>query len=264
MIIYTILFTLPNKKPEENRYVELFKMWLTFILRNGGLTDSDAIVIIVDIETLKHLETQVLPMFYRTASNIHFRCIPVPQPKTLTEGMLLRYTNIAGNDGDTLLYLDLDILVVSSLKHDIPLLHPDQLIVMPEGKMVHALYACNLVNADEVNDMCGFSSGSFGFCYGQGIQAFFDNIRQDALLIKDSPRYTVDQPFFNKWLASCITANALPIHIMLMRTSMIEQNVYKAAEGTVLINYAGDPGVDSSHYQKVFTMLCIEYFTSPR
>ena len=262
MIVYTVLFTLPNKKPEENRYVELFKIWFTFLLKNGGLKESDKIVIIVDTETLHHLQTQIIPSFYRKLSNIHFHCIPVPQPQNLTEGMLLRYTNMAGNYGDTLLYLDLDILVVKSLQYDIPLLHPNQLMVMPEGKMAHPLYAANLVNADEIRDMCGFSSGSFAFCYGEGIQEFFNKIKQEALEIKDNPRYTVDQPFFNKWLFLTINTSALPIHIMLMRYNMIEQNVYEVKEETVLINYAGDPGVDSSHYQKVLTMLCIEYFSS--
>jgi len=262
MIVYTILFTLPGKKPEENRYVELFKIWLTYLLRNGGLTENDAVVIIVDRETLGHLETQILPSYFRQHSSIHFHCIPVPQPATLTEGMLLRYTALPGNDSDTLLYLDLDILVMRSLKHDIPLLHNNQIMLMPEGKMAHPLYACNLIEEKELKNMCGFSSGSFAFCNGEGIQEFFKRICQECLEIKDNPRYTVDQPFFNKWIYLTITTNAFPIHIMLMRYNMIEQNVYKIRDETVLVNYAGDPGVDSSHYQKILTMLCIDFLNS--
>ena len=261
MIVYTLLFTLVGKKPEDNRYVEMFIIWLTFLVKNGGLTSQDKITIIVDTETLKYIKSQVLPDYLKQISACDIEYIEVEQPTNISEGMVARYNSVFNNtNGQTILYLDLDVLVVKSLQNDIPRLNPNQLMVMPEGKMAHGLYAGGLVTYEKIPNICGFASSSFAFCYGDGIQNFFANITKECLEVQDTPRYTIDQPFFNKWIYLILTEQVLPVDIQLLRYNMIEQNVMNMfQDSTVLVNYAGFVGDGSFHYQKMLNVLCLEF-----
>ena len=177
--------------------------------------------------------------------------------------MVSRYMFPSADDGETLLYLDLDVLVVNSLQNDIPKLSPNTVCLMPEGKMRHPLYACELIDSDDLPNMCGFSSGTFAFCYGDQTREFFNKVIIECLQVKDKPRYTIDQPFFNKWVFLIFTKQVLKVDIKLFRDTMIEQqnqDVFK--DTTVLVNYAGDPGVGESHYQKMLSVICFGYVRS--
>jgi len=261
MIVYTLLFTLVGKKPEDTHYVEMFYIWLTYLLKNGGLTADDRIIIFIDNETLNFLNCQPLAAYLKGKASSPLDFIIVKQPETISEGMVIRYTSILNkNEPTTFLYLDLDVLVIKSLQGDIPKLSPNQLYVMPEGKMVHGLYAGSLVKMDLLPDMCGFSSGTFAFCYGDAILEFFKRVTEDCLEIKAEPRYTVDQPFFNKWIYEIYTKQVLAVDIQLLRYNMIEQNALNGFKPeTVLVNYAGYPGVGNFHYQKMLNAMCIEF-----
>ena len=239
----------------------MFYVWLTYLLKNGGLTSEDKVVVFIDSETLEFLNTQPLTSYMKGRSKAPIGFIIVKQPETISEGMVIRYTYVLNDtEKNTCLYLDLDVVVLKSLQHDIPKLQPDQLYIMPEGKMEHGLYAGSLVNMEALPNMCGFSSGTFAFCYGEAILEFFKRVTEGCLELKDDPRYTVDQPFFNKWVYEIYTKRVLPVDIQLLRYSMIEQNSLNSfKEETVLVNYAGYPGDGSFHYQKMMNAMCIEF-----
>ena len=261
MIVYTLLFTLVGKNPGENNYIQMFDIWLCYLLKNGGLTQEDKISIIVDPESMKYIQTQILPNYLKHISPCEIEYIEFEQPKNLSEGIVARYNSLPSNhEGKTLLFLDLDVLVVKSLQHDIPNIQPNKLLVMPEGKMAHGLYAGGLVTYEKIPDVCGFAASTFAYCYGEGIAEFFKKITDECLENKNAPRYTIDQPYYNKWIYLILTEQVLPVEIILLRYNMIEQNALNYFQDTtVLVNYAGTPGEGAVHYQKMLNALCLEF-----
>ena len=183
------------------------------------------------------------------------------QPNNLSEGIIARYNSLPKDYGDnTLVFLDLDVLVVKSLQADIPKLRPNQLMVMPEGKMAHGLYAGGLVNYEKIPNVCGFAASTFAYSYGEGIEKLFKNITEETLANKETPRYTIDQPYYNKWIYLILSEQALPVEVYLLRYNMIEQNALNNfQDSTVLVNYAGTPGEGTFHYQKMLYAFCIDF-----
>ena len=263
MLVYTLLFTLAGKNPNENRYIEMFYIWLTYLLKNGGLGPNDSIAVLIDTQTLEIIKNVPLLIHLKNTAKCNISFILFEQPATISEGMVVRYMFPSKDNGETLVYLDLDVLVVNSLQNDIPKLAPNSLCLMPEGKMRHPLYACDLTDSDEIPDMCGFSSGTFAFSHGDQTLGFFRRVINDCLEVKENPRYTIDQPFFNKWVFIIFTKRVLNLSIHLLRSDMVEQqNQHDFKDTTVLVNYAGDPGVGTSHYQKMLSVICFSYLSS--
>jgi len=261
MIVYTLLFTLVGKKTEENLYIQMFDIWLCYLIKNGGLTPEDKISVVIDSETLKYIQSQVLPNYLKYVSPCPIEYVEFEQPKNLSEGIIARYNSLPrDHEGKTLLFLDLDVLVIKSLQNDIPRLLPNQLMIMPEGKMAHGLYAGGLVNYDKIPNICGFAASTFAYSYGEGIEKFFKKVTEECLENKNTPNYTIDQPYYNKWIYLMLTEQVFPVEIHLLRYTMIEQNKMNMFEdSTVLVNYAGTPGEGIFHYQKMLNAICLEY-----
>jgi len=261
MIIYTLLFTLVGKKPEDNRYIQMFNIWICYLIKNGGLTSHDKISIIIDPETLKYIHSDPFTNYLSNVAACKIEFIEFEQPNNLSEGIVARYNSLPkDHEGKTVVFLDLDVLVIKSLKEDIPKLRPNQIMVMPEGKMAHGLYAGGLVNYEKIPNVCGFAASTFAYSYGEGIERFFKNITEETLANKETPKYTIDQPYYNKWIYLILSEQALPVEVCLLRYNMIEQNALNGfQESTVLVNYAGTPGEGTFHYQKMLYAFCIDF-----
>ena len=111
--IYTILFTLADKEPQYNKYVNIFQIWFSQLIKTRSVKNC---VVIIDKKTLAYLKTKeifnnlILPL--RDFKLTLFEFNP---PKTLIEGMSYKYS-IFDYSEDFLIYTDLDVLIVNPLK----------------------------------------------------------------------------------------------------------------------------------------------------
>ena len=92
MIVYTVLFTLVGKDPAENRYVEMFYIWLTHLLKNGGLGPSDKICIILDKPTIDFINSEFILKHILNLSRVTIEFWLILQPRTLSDGMVHKYS----------------------------------------------------------------------------------------------------------------------------------------------------------------------------
>ena len=254
MIIYTLLFTLSGKNPCDNKYIQMFQIRLSYIIRYGSLNESDKIYVLIDTATAQYIDTNIqIDILKKTTCPITF--IQIQQPSTISQGMVERYVHF--EDKDTFLYLDLDILVIKSLK-EIPVLEPDGILLVPEGVINHGLYAGHILS-EPIEPICGFTSGIIGFYPGEEIYKFFDSIRTECLDHKEV-LYTVDQPFFNKWLYLTITQSVLKMNLLLMKEK-VGNNSIENSPGIIFLNYAGEPGDGELHYRKMINKLCFDFIS---
>ena len=51
-----VIYTLKDKEPKDNLYFNVFYMWLTMLIKNGGLEKDDILHIHIDSRSLEYLE----------------------------------------------------------------------------------------------------------------------------------------------------------------------------------------------------------------
>jgi len=261
MLVYTLLFTLAHKDPKENKYVDMLMIWLTYVINQAGLTAQDSLAILVDERTFQHIQ-EIEPLSYLTDSapcKVSYICIP--PPLTLSEGMVARYTCF---QTDICIYMDLDMLVVDSIRSVLPSLSPGSLVVLPEGELESPLYGGCLIPKDALPSMCGLSSGWFAYSPSKSIQDIFQHIHSECIGQSHTPFYTVDQPFFNKWVVQAIQTSSLGVQIHFLDDSRVENNSFEKKPSTVFINYCGEPGNGTAHATKMIGFLCLQHLTSTR
>jgi hypothetical protein len=156
------------------------------------------------------------------------------------------------------MFLDLDVLVLRPLRVLIAPLEPNTLACMPEGRMADGLYGGCTVD-EEIVDSCGFSAGIFAYCAGPGVRDLFNRVTAECMAKAAEPYYTIDQPFFNKWVYKTITKQAIDMRVELLDDAHFINNVFNYDSNTILMNYAGEPGNDSIHYKKMLSLLCIDF-----
>ena len=107
-----IVYTLKDKDPKDNLYLNIFYQWLTMVIKNGNLTPNDILHIHIDRTTLEYFNNN------KTILTILLNKLPCPfvfytfdPPNTPLEGMMHKYDNTEYTQ-DLYIYSDIDVLVV--------------------------------------------------------------------------------------------------------------------------------------------------------
>ena len=256
MIVYTVLFTLVGKDPAENRYVEMFYIWLTYLLKNGGLGPTDKISIILDKPTIDFINSEFILKHILNLCKVPIDFWLIPQPRTLSEGMVHKYSleEIPAIVSNCSLYIDLDITVVSSL---VPMreLVPDTIAVVIEGNLNNDDYGGQLIPREErKGGYPGFSAAIFAFSAGEYVKNFMRRVKGDCLA-QDPPFYTVEQPFFNKYLYEMFINGDR--NFFILPEKYVSTNDVTPSDSVVFVNYCGDPGNGPRHIVKMIMGMCM-------
>lgn len=256
MIVYTVLFTLVGKDPAENRYVEMFYIWLTYLLKNGGLGPTDKISIILDKPTIDFINSEFILKHILNLCKVPIDFWLIPQPRTLSEGMVNKYSleEIPAIVSNCSLYIDLDITVVSSL---VPMreLVPDTIAVVIEGNLNNDDYGGQLIHIEErKKEYPGFSAAIFAFSSGEYVKNFMRRVKEDCLA-QDPPFYTVEQPFFNKYLYEMFINGDR--NFFILPKKYVDTNNVTPSDSVIFVNYCGDPGNGSKHICKMIVGICV-------
>lgn len=265
LTVYTLLFTLKERDPAANKYVTMFSIWYSFLRRNGGLGTGDTVVVMVDSETIPYLQKNLLcnhVLHEHKPFKLEF--VVVPPPATLSEGIAARYSLLPG---DLVIYLDIDVLCVKGIRGLLPaIIETPSFFASPEGTIENFDYGGYTVEVrpDHVGRFPGFSGGLFAYTPCRQIAQTLQVIRQDTLSKATDPFYTIDQPFLNREVYNRLLG-LIPSSYNVIVLKGVRNNWFVLEDSDVVINYCGEPGNEELHYEKMLTMVCLEFLrSSPR
>ena len=120
--LYTILFTLEHIPCHKNKYIDIFLIWLSFLVKSNSLNENDMAVLFIDKYTLQYLNS--LPAFINILKHNKYqniRYVSLKQPRTVMEGCMWKYTTFNERvlnqfRADIYFYMDTDILINKSFK----------------------------------------------------------------------------------------------------------------------------------------------------
>jgi len=264
MIVYTVLFTLVGKDPAENRYVEMFYIWLSHVLKNGGLVTGDKICVLIDKPTIDFLNADFNIGFILSMCRVPIEFWLIHQPNTASEGMVQKYNieEYPAIVSDCSLYLDLDIVVKAPLT-PVRELIPNTLAVVVEGNLYNDDYGGKVLPREPGKESYpGFSAALFAFSVGETVREFMRCVK-GGCLAQDPPFYTVEQPFFNKYLYEVFIDPGRPFYVIPKK--YVSNNDMVPSDSVVFVNYCGDPGNGPRHIVKMILAMCMGVLlTTPR
>jgi hypothetical protein len=201
--IYTSLFTLAGRVPENNQYIWIYFTWLWSLLLNGGLDASrDRIIVHIDPATYSFIKGIDLHNTLQSMSNGILTYYIHLAPATLLEGFFnrhdptfIRHLLTHPNCNNTIfLHMDIDTIFQKPLRSlPWPTLEPDLFFTALEGGSIYGdcylgafLSSCNISSELQyfetnlktfMTHAGGFTAGMFGFTAGDGVKSVFNEIQ---------------------------------------------------------------------------------------
>ena len=253
--VYTILYTLEDKKPEENEYVKIFLLWISQIAK---INTVKTIAILVDERTAEYMQQcTIFPTIY---DNIQCNLIMMysPVPKTHLDGMRMKYTRFDYEE-DYLMYLDIDIFVLKplmgllngcDLKSDI-CVHEERDII--DKDYSSALNERELQTILDSGIKMGLSAGKFIIRNKEKRDLLFLKINEFICENPGTEYCTVEQPIFNRVLL----LGTNDFKISTIHTEYITGNLEKYSGQTILVDFCGECGYGWVHLNKMINFIVL-------
>lgn len=260
--IYTVLFTLAGRDPSKNKYVDMFYIWLSFLIRNAGLGSMDSVVILIDAPTLDYINS--ISTLDILSEDITFQLVfdEIKVPANLSEGICSRFTEAPFDSGEYVLFLDLDILIMRSLTSLFQMAHTssDDFFTMPEGNLSDPYFGGSLLPEGTTGK--GFTAGWYLYKTSAvvSVKELFLSITTGCLQNVKTPLYTIDQPFYNAELYLRYTGQKeSSLKIKAIDSSILIGNSAYIPNDVLFVNFFGEAGNDMAHFNKLLMMLCLCY-----
>jgi hypothetical protein len=282
-VLYTNIYTLEGKDPKTNKYVDMYLLWLTNLIKYATFQKTDVCVTFMDEETHKYLNVDKSEKFniYQTLKRKieKFVIIKYPPPKTHKEGMLrkysvdvmLEYTKPMNALKPIYMYLDIDVLIVKDIRkldvtHELKDDRTSLFLRTESNAFEHSDYFGELMTDEDKGFLTekklklpGFSAGIFGWQNNIHIREFLNCILRQAI---ESTKefYTIEQPFFNAALFKYMFKENSKFSFVIMSRASIGHNVIGAhlSPTNVLVNYCGEPADESLHWSKMYHQLIMQ------
>ena len=242
--VYTILYTLEDKKPEENEYVHMFLLWLAQFIK---VKTAKSIVVLIDTRTTEYLDNTVFGVLCEKLQ-CNLSILQFPVPKTHLDGMKMKYTNF-DYDEEYLMYLDIDILVLKPLIGLIEDTGKD-IYVDAENPIEEHGYL-DAFNEEEKNSIInigikfGLSDGKFIIGNKEKRSILFQEIHRFIAENPGTTYYSVEQPIFNRVLL-CMDLDMSPLN-----NKYISPNFHNMSDDMILLDLCGEPGNGRMHLYKM-------------
>jgi len=250
-----VLFTLKGKPVKDNKYVQIFIMWLSICWKNAGLDKNDVLHIKIDSDTFEYLKNDMVFTGLQKKQTCQVKILLCDPPVTIQDGMMMKYIKI-NYEQDIYMYCDIDILIMKSLKMLTDNMKPNTIYVHSEGLLDSPIFnAC--FTEDEMSKLPeksrGFSAGKF-IIYGKNLYTDLLNSVLRVCYGNSKIHYTVEQPFFNKALYG-LNTNLYNIDRRTLVNDTVSQNLLFYSENTtVLLDAAGLPGDGEFHFDKILKL----------
>jgi len=250
----SIVYTLKDKEPKDNFYLNIFYIWLGKLIQSGGLTKADHLQVTMDSRTCDYLENNnnVLPLLLEKLS-CSFTLVKVEPPVNSLEGMMNKYA-FTEYTQDVYIYCDIDILISNSFHTMTELLEDDTMYFCKEGILSDPNYSEGFSEDINLETMAGFSAGKF-IILGKGLRDSFFKIIND-MCDYSTKFYTVEQPYFNRAIY------LIPRDEVNVNTDTLTEYVAFNGNGynkekTIFNDMAGNVGDGKAHASKMMNALSL-------
>jgi hypothetical protein len=267
MIVFTNLFTIKEKEPSENRYVDMFWIWCKYMEKYSGLTETDKVYLLVDSRTCEYMESVIkyLPI------DLIYTMLEYKPPLNGLEGMLRRYSFLSYpmiDPSETILYMDIDVLCMRNIKSIESQVPMNSLYLWGENKLIDDFHLGEILTAQKLriivennlSEHIGFNAGWFLF-KGEELNKLFlevvircKNGRQDCICF--------EQPYFCEVVFEVLFQGFLPtIQIQFANKTWFQTtNTFNLSNSkNLFINFCGDPGQEKTHWLKMFGAILNNY-----
>jgi len=249
------LFTIKGKSVKDNKYVQIFMMWLSSVLKYGGLTTEDLLHLKIDSDTFEYLKTQIGCNGLIKASTCTIQILLCPPPATISDGMAMRYIKV--NDmRDVYMYCDIDILIIKPLR---PLYEPlpiNTMSIHAEGRLSDDNYGA-VFTAEEKSKLPpispGFSAGKF-IIHGKELYTQFIDMIMMLYSLNQNTSSIIDQLLFNK--AIYLLAKD-PNCLRIIPSAFISSNGHHFTTECILLDAMGMAGDGDMHFDKMINFFSL-------
>ena len=267
VLLYTILFTLDHVPCHKNKYIDIFLIWLSCLIKSKSLNENDILLLIMDERTKKYLEQNTI--FLKLISTYHFHIMPVP--KTLYEGFMWKYNALPKDllthyNKDILFYSDIDVIFNKSFKPLTDNLIPENIYIHEEGDF-NCIYYSEGVPPEEKDEFLkyiptikGISAGKF-IIYGISLAVdLFDRIIEYN---KVETNYAAhEQPFLNRAIYNFFCIEKKIQILYCINNNIIHWYQIDNNPSAIMIDCAGIVGDGREHFDKILGVLCLLYVNS--
>ena len=250
-----IVYTLKDKEPKDNLYLDIFYIWLAKVIQSGGLTKADLLQVTMDSRTCAYIENNdtVLSLLLEKLP-CSFTLVTVEPPANSLEGMMNKYA-FTEYTQDVYIYCDIDILISNPFHSMVEQLEEDTMYFCNEGILSDQNYSEGF-SEDVVNlkNMAGFSAGKF-VILGKGLRDSFFKIIHD-MCDYSSKFYTVEQPYFNRAIY-LIPRDKVNVNTSALTDYVAFNGNDYTKEKTIFNDMAGDVGDGKAHASKMMCALSL-------
>ena len=250
-----VLFTLEDKPVEENKYIDMFNLFFSQVLKSAELKKGDAFTLFIDKRTFEYIKANDKTMLFMPNDIIPFqvKIYIFKPPKTILEGMMKKY-KITTYEQDIYMYCDIDIFIRKPLSNLTDHMKPNTIYIHNENSssIPYDSYHANMPkNFVIIPGTPGVSAGKFAIYGKELLVDFFTKINNKC---NYNTKYnTVEQPFFNH--AILHNLHTMPFDISVFNNENIcfsFGNINK--DTTILLDCAGDAGNGELHYKKMLRL----------
>ena len=267
VFLYTILFTLEDKPVHKNQYIQMFLIWLSFLVKSKSLTENDTLCVIGDRYTLNYVKHETPFEVIKKNLVSSFIFMEAEQPKTLLEGCMLKYNQLIRSDVmlaanyDILMYTDIDVIINKSIKTLV--IEPNSIVIHEENDFNYDYFSEGIPENEKkeflkCNSLLrGLSAGKF-IIYGKSLVFDIFKMIVNYNEVKTN-YYTLEQPLFNRAIYNYIYIEKKSVNIYGLNPYCIHYNSVQPSNdmNCILIDCAGKPGHYIDHMEKMLNILCI-------
>jgi hypothetical protein len=246
--VRAILFTLVAKDPSENKYVEVFLLWLSQLIKCAELGPQDTLEILCDQPTLQYMKNTPFPQLMGVLS-CKKMCIQLPQPRTLLQGCMWKYMLFDYSE-DIFFYCDIDILIIKPLVLLFKEVSQNTLFAHIEGTLANPNFNSDLPKGSYISEEKGYSAGKFIITGKELRNRVFEYIQTLYSQNPAAPYFCLEQPFYNRALYDLKGTYTLNISL-LNDDTICKNNTDYRKENCVLFDCNGIPGDDARHLRKI-------------
>jgi hypothetical protein len=252
------VFTLKDKKPSENQYVQMLLLWLSHSIHANVLSEQDSLKLFIDSVTYTYLTTNT--QFSLLLSKLP--CTPAmflfESPTTLLEGCSWKYLiDVDSYKQAIVMYCDIDIYLCKPLGLFCKSLESNTLYVHPEGPIHDPNYGAHFTKEELEKipaNSVGFSAGKFILTGKEVAKTFLHSVRWFLSKSLTTTYYCLEQPIFNYAIYRNPT-----IHVNISTLTPVISVNFKGytKDNTVFLDCMGEPGNGSLHLEKFLQAMCL-------
>ena len=250
--VNAVLFTVKDQLPKENKYIPIFYMWLSQLIKDGGLTEKDMIYLYVDSETLQYISTEGVFQLLKEKLPLQIKVFVYPPPLTLFDGTMLRF-EYHDYTQDIWMYCDIDILILKPIRLLTKDLTPNTIAIHPEGLLTNPDYGAKF-SKEELNILSptamGLSNGKF-IIHGNTTHQTLCQIIMALYSPKDAPFFMFDQCYFNKAIYLMLDQRLCLANVTIFQSPILSTNGYGLTDETIVVDAMGIPGDGDFHLNKI-------------